>query len=831
MKTYKDITKKYLLENKGRTITTICGIILSVALITSIMFFINGIYQNFIEREINASGEYHTSFMGLSNDEFEKMKSHPGVKLVGLNKNLGEITANNGDYNFIFEFNAVTKGAENLFPYDIEQGRFGENDSEVVIDVHTAKELSKDIGDIITLNIDKKKSEYKIVGIIDEQMAYGSRGIGQVVLSTNLPLGSDTIIAFEGNRNGLRKTLDELKNMTDKESFENNYYLSYIGAGRNLSRNKAMVMMAIIIISLVITTTVLVIKNAFYISIVSRLKEFGLLKAIGATSKQLKSMILKEATIIASISVPFGLLFGVLAIIVVDKILKILSEDQLIISLNLEIWILVVAGILGFITTYICALLPAKELKKISALEAIDNREGIKKEKIKRIKFSFIEKLLNIRSIMAYRNIKRNKKRYNSTILGLTISMIIFIVFSSYMRMVMNDALNYNSSSIDIPDYSLYIKQEVSDEKIESLSEQLNKINDISLIERGYGSCGLVGAVIDDKKLNKTLVNQDNYMDYNKLDDKYSTINPMITSMKLKDGNIKLLNKYLIDGNIDVDYIRKNNGIIMVKERMHYLEEKYKMPIADLNVGDKINLFQVSSNSDEDGNIKFNNDSLVEVEIVAIVSELPSTFGDYDLIIPNTTMKNIIGFEMNDEINGVDAIEIRLDDKQSIETKTLVENVLNKYNMEYQSIDKQSESEKAFINQIKFLIYGFIMVIGLISCTNIFNTMSTNIIFRRREIAALRAIGMSKKEMRNMIIKEGALYGIISVIYAVIIGTIINIILYKQLTTITNFKFNIGLDIILGVGIVAILMGIIASLIPLRKIDESSIIEDLKFDN
>ena len=303
--------------------------------------------------------------------------------------------------------------------------------------------MRKSIGDNVTIEANGKKSNYKIVGIIDNEALNEAKKEGSIIISkSNVSLGAETLVAFEGHLKGLRKTLNELQVMTTKEGNENRYYLSYIGAGKDIKRNAAIVSMAIIIISLVIVSTVLVIKNSFYISIVSRLKEFGLLKAIGATTKQLRSMIIKEANIIALISIPFGLFFGTIAIIVVEKVLWMMSEQTLV-NIKIEWWILAIAAILGFITTYICAFLPTLELKKISSLEAIDNRNGIKKENIKRRKYSFIEKFFNIRTVIAYRNIKRNKRRYNSTILGLTISMIIFIVFSSYMGIVINNTLGY----------------------------------------------------------------------------------------------------------------------------------------------------------------------------------------------------------------------------------------------------------------------------------------------------------------------------------------------------------------------------------------------------
>ncbi len=830
MKTYKDITKRYLFENRGRTITTICGIILSISLITAIMFFVKGIHQSFIDREINASGEYHIAFTGLSKDELSKMSAHPGVKNVGLFNNLGLIVANNGEYDYKFSLNEVTSGEEHLFPYDILEGRFGKDESEIVVDKITIKEMRKFIGDNVTIEANGKKSNYKIVGIIDNEALNEAKKEGSIIISkSNVSLGAETLVAFEGHLKGLRKTLNELQVMTTKEGNENRYYLSYIGAGKDIKRNAAIVSMAIIIISLVIVSTVLVIKNSFYISIVSRLKEFGLLKAIGATTKQLRSMIIKEANIIALISIPFGLFFGTIAIIVVEKVLWMMSEQTLV-NIKIEWWILAIAAILGFITTYICAFLPTLELKKISSLEAIDNRNGIKKENIKRRKYSFIEKFFNIRTVIAYRNIKRNKRRYNSTILGLTISMIIFIVFSSYMGIVINNTLGYTEASLDVPDITTYVYNNEKS-KVDSLLNELHKIKGISIFEKNSLGTGFLMQIIKKYNLNKEIFNEDNnYMSRRELNKDYDIIAPTIYSINLNDDIMSILDKYVIEGKVNSEYMKKNNGIILVNERLHYLDNKYRGRFSNLKVGDKVYLDNYENiKFDESGNIKeYKKEGIKEFEVVAIVSELPKGLEEYDYVVHNDSLKELLGHSYNEYLKP-DSIQIRIKDYNNKESiRNNIKNIFEKYSINYYDEKEAMKQSNEFINQIKFLVYGFIIVLGLISCTNIFNTMSTNIIFRRREIASLRAIGMSKKEIRNMIMKEGALYGIISLIYATIIGTIINFMLYRNLITITNFKFVIQFDVILFIGIIGTLVGIIASLIPLRKVDHASIVEDLK---
>ncbi|MGL4453161.1 MAG: ABC transporter permease [Sarcina sp.] len=857
MKTYKDITKKYLVENKGRTFLTICGIILSVALITSIMLFVRGIHQTFINREINASGEYHVGFSGLTKDEYEKMIINPGVEQVGTLKKIteeGKIKGAKYDIKMVVE--EITKGSQDLFPFDIEEGRFAENENEVVLESARAKELLKDIGDKVTIEIGKEKKEYTIVGLMDEQEDYYRLKAGTALLACDKADSINGFTAFKANKKAIRETVNNLKAMTNIEGIENYYLLQYLGASQSIGRNAAIAAMAMVIISMVVICTILVIRNAFYISIVSRTKEFGLLKAIGSTSTQLKKMILKEANIIAGIAIPFGLFFGTVAIIVIEKILKYLSGDSYLeMAIKFDWWIYVIAIALGIITTYFSALLPAREIKKLSAVEAIDNRKNIKKEKIKRKKFNLVEKFCGIRTIMAYRNIKRNRKRYVATVVSLSVCMIMIIVFASYMKTVKNDMLGYTSAAMETHDMSVYLNNEPQ-EKIKGFVKELQELKNTKVYEIMGKSGGHLSVIGHDKQINSQVLEEYKLGNRYTKKDGYTMVQDVsIEPYILDESMVELLNKYVINGQINKEYMEKNNGVILVSSN-EYLgyekgSKKYKGSLYNYKVGDTIYINKtmqeehVLIGTDEYGNPKsvpkYTKENTLKYEVVAIVDELPENiFSNAEFIIDYDNLKKIETALSEDFKASVEyslkTQEVILDIDNNLteiefeNIKSKINKIAKEYNIKLFDEKKSLQESLQFMKQIQFLIYGFIMVITLISCTNIFNTMSTNILFRKSEIASLRAIGMSKKEIRSMIIKEGVLYGVISAFYGVVIGTAINYFLYikvKQGMN-TEFVFNPNIEIVLVVVLIATLVGVLASLMPLRKIDKATIIEDLK---
>ena len=848
MKTYKDITKKYLVENKGRTILTICGIILSVALMTSIMLFVRGIHQTFLDREIDKSGDYHIGFGGLSKEDYDKMSMHLGVEQVGILNNITEEGMVEGaKYDVKMVVKEMSKDSQDLFPFDLENGRFAENDKEVVIETMRADELLKDIGEKITIEVDGKKNEYTIVGLIDEQNDYFRIKAGTAVLYNDDLSPASGFTAFKAKNTAIRETIDELASMTSAESTENRYLLNYLGASTDTSRNLAMGFMAAIIISMVVICTVLVIRNAFYISIVSRMKEFGLLKAIGATSKQLKKMILKEANIIAAIAIPFGLFFGTVAIIVIEKVLKHLSgASYLSIAIQFDWWIYAIAAVLGLVTTYFSALLPAREISKVSAVEAIDNRKNIKKENIKRKRFSIVEKFCGIRTIMAYRNIKRNKKRYVATVLSLSICMIMIIVFASYMKTVKNDMLGYTSAAMETHDMSVYVHNEPQ-EKINGFVEGLQKIENVKVYESMARANGLVSVIAKDNQVKTNVVDGHLLMErYSKKSGYTMMVDADIQATKLNDNTVDLLNKYIIDGKIDKEYMEKNNGIIIVSDILYYgngSSDKYKGSLYNHKVGDSlyINKTLNEEHTGEGDDYIYTKENTLEYEVVAIVSELPEKlFDQVEFIVDYDNFKEVakgVNEERRESFEymlGTDElildIDDKLDDKGYEKIKAQVDTIAKEYNIKLFNEKEMLEENAQFMKQIEFLIYGFITVITLISCTNIFNTMSTNILFRKSELAALRAIGMSKKEIRNMVVKEGLLYGGISAMYGVGVGVTINYMLHMLMKQAMGMEmiFNPNFEIIAIVVLIATVVGVLSSLLPLRKLDKATIIEDLK---
>ena len=238
----------------------------------------------------------------------------------------------------------------------------------------------------------------------------------------------------------------------------------------------------IITISIVVIATIVVIYNAFQISVVERTRQFGLLRSIGATRKQIRQIVLREATFLAVIGIPIGIICSLIALASLQFTFSLLMENSKEVSIFHIDWkILLISSIITFLSIIASSLYPAYFAGKISPLLAISSRLSIKRNKSKTKEFHG-EKPLSIPLSMAMKNVKRNKNRYTITILSIIISSVLFITFS-YLMSVAFVSKSFDKLSVK-SDITIKIEDNNPDHLAESeqVLHQLKSLENISKV-------------------------------------------------------------------------------------------------------------------------------------------------------------------------------------------------------------------------------------------------------------------------------------------------------------------------------------------------------------
>ncbi|WP_242851290.1 FtsX-like permease family protein [Clostridium sp. DMHC 10] len=282
---------------------------------------------------------------------------------------------------------------------------------------------------------------------------------------------------------------------------------------------------------------------------------------------------------------------------------------------------------------------------------------------------------------------------------------------------------------------------------------------------------------------------------------------------------------YLEKGSIDVN---NENGVIVINKNIilnQKTKKNYKGKVLDIKPGDEIDLKYIN-NEKGIGSTK-------KAKVTAVLNDDPFepdlACKGVKLITTEKVLKNLTGANSIKPV----ALNIELKDvKSEEEAKTQIQNVVasNPNLQVINYIDMNREVGSASL-MVKILIYGFVIVVSLIGSVNIVNTLTTNIILRKREFAALKAIGFTQKGLKKMIVLEGILYGVVGTVYGSVISCGLSYLMYKGMSGIQESQWSIPWTAIGIAGLAAIIIGYLSVLSPLARINRENIIETIREDS
>jgi len=836
---YKTLSWRYLKDNKKRTILTIIGIILSVALITSICTFIVTVQNSMLENTKKTIGAFHIAITNVSEDEINKIETNPKVNSIG-------VMASEDAVPFIknknIQLNYLNEAAFKLMNVNLEEGQLPKKDNEIVIERWILRYFNEEIkvGDVVKIQDETgNERSYILSGIAKDDWKNQSEGISKAYLIKNSSVikENSTVLVEINEKDDKQEVISEISNLVSGKSKvnQNKDLLRLTGESSNGELNRSIYSVVFIVIGIVVLATVVVIYNAFHISIAERMKQFGLLRAIGTTKKQIMTLVIREASIMILIGIPLGLFFGIVSVYcIVFTFSKISGFGDF---SNLKVVIsplaLLISGGVGAVTIYFSAYLPARSAGKISPLIAISGQSLIKKEK-KNKSGKFLGRFLKIDTAIALKNVKRNKRRFYVTVLSMAISVTLFVAFTSFAKFSDNFAEkvtedNNIAFSISNENYNTDGSQATNSEIIEEV-KSIPGIKEIYINYKYILTEGFVdNSAIPEEVRQWASENDSEDLSNNKVDGENKS-KVRVVFQAYEDNKLEASKKYIKEGSIDN---LKDGEVIIVRETKFFGEKRSLIaPMAKLKVGDEI---LISNAEYSDGEKEFNSKDLKKVKVAAIVDVQPFNSVDYqgtlNVIGSKETVKNIIeGNPQQMEDFKINGMEIKISDESYVdkidESLKKIENTNAELN--YYNKIEAAKSDKAFKLQISILLMGFTIVIALISAVNIVNTVTTNILLRSKEIAALKAIGMTRKQVKKMITFEGVLFGLYGGIIGSILGTILSYVLYNPMSNIRDFKFILPWESIVIAIIAVIIMGYVSALIPLRRLSKENIIDSIR---
>lgn len=810
----KKMSNRTLKANKIRNTMVVLAIILTTTLFTTLFTIGMGIVETIQQNTMRqAGGSAHASLKYLTDEEFAALKDHSLIERFGYRIFIGmaeneELLKRNTEIYY-----GTDDEAKMGFSYPTH-GRMPERENELATDtvVLDLLGITHEIGQrvIVETSINGKKisQEFLLSGywegdaVNQYSRMYVTKPFSDKVLANIVTIekkedmGSGLIFVDMMFKNSWNIEKDIQTVITDSGySIEQSdpkhisYGVNWSYMSTNFQVDFASMVALLGGILLIIFTGYLIIYNIFQIAVIQDIRYYGLLKTIGTTSNQIKKMIRRQAFLLSSLGIPFGLLIGfLLGIVLLPIIMRTSTLENSYISFSPAIFI--GSAVFSLLTVWISCLKPGKIAGSVSPIEAVRYTEqGVSQPKQSKDSVSG-GKIYK----MAFTNLARNKKKTVIVIISMSLSLILLnSVYTLTTGFDMNKYLSKFVTTDFVIGHANYFNNnffrfendEVSRRFIEAVSTQ------DGIEDRGKIFYNLKSSTLTNDNVEKGL------QLYGLEDFPFSQLNIVegeLNLEKLKTG------KYIIEG-VNSD----DNGKIIWESSFSEVGDIVTVGLSD--------------------GITKEYEVLAKAEIVRGVSV---RFGYMDgtvMFLPASEFSDLVTNPI------VMSYILNVDEAHSEE----LENFLQEYTTKMEPT-MDYESKNVFVEEFKkmqdmFLTVGGILslIIGLIGILNFINAILTSIISRRREFAMLQSIGMTDRQLTRMLMLEGLFYALWTIVISVGVGTAFSFIVIQAIAgKLWFFSYDF---VILPLLLASPLLVFFSLLIPLasyRGTNKLSIVERLR---
>lgn len=676
-------------------------------------------------------------------------------------------------------------------------------------------------------------------------------------------IGVDEKLFEKANNSSVEMSAEEsdrfLKEMENAkyDIYMNGYLISYECVFPIDGSFKALFTVAAVVALIIILTSVYCIKNSFNISITEKIRQYGMLASVGATRRQIKSSVKTEAAMLGVVGIPVGTMSGILASFILVKVVNALSAGWLnfALSFHTSLPALILAVILSIATIYFSATGSARRAAKVTPLEAIRNTKEIKIKSSKLKTPAIIGRIWGIGGVISYKNIKRNNKKYRTTVTSIVICSVTFIVISYFMSMAFSVVgMSYASADYNIGINMSYKKDiHIDIEKLSKLVSGIEGVDDY-LVGAGYD--------FDVRKPKYTK----EYGEYcRQVYDNSEDVSQMFLITVLDD---KSYDKYASDAGIKnaaAGAILVNKGTFDVYNENSLKYVKKEMELYKYKAGDTIecgyNVYDDASSDDntaegdtesstEDNSGYVDEETInngvrktLDVTIAGVTDKVPIGYSSYSYA--TLLFMNKKGFESlwadgkSNELKqryvsySAYVVAENADEYQdTFEKETEGNPEYSQISFYVSNLDKQMRDEKSLFTLLGVFAYGLIVVIALIGITNIINTLSTGMELRSREFATLRSIGMTDKQFAGMVRLESVFISVKALVIGVPLGILISYLLCVIMNRMDGAIIYVPPYKAIILCIVVVIMLIYAIMkLSMTKLRHNNIIETIKNEN
>lgn len=795
---------------------------IAIILTTLLLFVIPSIGKDMVEVNFAVINKiyptWHALYRNVDESTVMKLAAHHDVKTYGLRSDAGYMNLEDATVSMMY----MDRTGMELYKVKLKEGQLPQKENDIVVSKGILEALGQNgkIGDTITVpyqilkddGLDyTKEKDFRICGFLadnessKEQKQYTSL-VSEAFLKAEIPVeqvkyrfllqvngqkGNTTADYTETIQNIARQFgISEDDMIINKEYLAANYV------------DPATIPVIVGIMLIVVLAGIITIYSVYYVSMNQRVREFGKLKAIGATKRQLRQIVLREGMGVALFAIPIGLLIGTVAVKVVllqfvehakDSNVLITEAYKVVAKGEVQLyywWIYLLAIAVTLCTVYLSLMKPMRMAAKVSEIEAMRYQGGSKRQKSSRKGYQF----LNI-GRLTKRNLAENKKKSTITIVSMAVTGI-FVMMVATVLSCANPMESAKSSIVgqyeispivesgnkEHPEYE-WAEVQKNNPLNEGLKQQIEELDGVERVDV-FTALKVSGGPFEEKIGTEFI---------NGVPEEYAE--------ELKKG--------ITEGNVTYEELKSGDKVILDRALLHWYP--------DIKVGDKLKL------NIHDGDNTFQK----EIEVAAI-GEYGTGLTNYNCLImakegaEKLTINNSSSyFQVIADKDYDEALEASL---QAI--------VDGSGRLQMRTWKNEYDTWENAIQMTRGACYAFIIILAAISIMNLINTMINSVHVRKKELGMMQAIGMSDRQLMKMLQLEGIFYTVGTLIISIGVGSLAGypLFLYAKRTgmfDISTYHYPVtaAIIIILTLFVIQMLLAIFIA----KSVRKDSLIERIRF--
>lgn len=857
MNIFNKVALQGLKKSRTRTLVTIIGVVLSAAMITAVATFGVSLLNYMSNGAAQKYGDWHVAFLDVPSAFVQEQTRDARVSNTATFENIGYATldgSKNPDKPYLFIV-GFSKDAFHTLPINLISGRLPENSEEILISgsVETNGGVKFAVGDKLSLAVGnrmngnknlgqhtpytlgeetlvpKAEKTYTVVGICQTPKFEEDSAPGYTLITK-----ADTQYKTDSFSLFVTLTNPRLVHTYASSTAENYAYifndnvLRFMGLSDDKVFNTLLYSVGGIVIAIIMIGSIFLIYNAFNISLNERTHQFGILSSVGATARQLRNSVLFEGLCIGVVGIPIGVIVGIgsigLVLSIVAQNFGSILYDTVPLTLTISAPAIVVAAVVSMITILISAYIPARKAASTPVMECIRQTNEVKVE-AKAVKMSkFAQSFYGLEGTLALKNFKRNKKRYHTIVLSLVLSVVLFIsasAFVTYLKQTSEQAAAYTTYDIG------FATQDMKDSEMLQLYDKLKTADGV--YESSYQALTTYSCTAKASDLS------DDFLENADSHSPDETINLQMKIQFLDDSTYLNILKDL--GLSTEEYTGQHAKMIAVAQiQGHSNGAEDSDQFTDMFTSSSMN-FTISSKTTGESNMEQGQN----INITFIDTVPPDTLPNIEQSEPDPYIFRVMApyslkekFETSDTHVDIKGLTFRSKNStQSVaEMETMIqdEKITTTYNL--YNMGKMLDENRNMIFIANVFAYTFIIMISLIAVANVFNTISTNIKLRRRELAMLRSVGMSEHDFQKMMNFECAFYGMRALLFGLPLAIISSWLIYKGMVVggADDIYFVLPWGSI-GISVFSVLFIVFVTMLySISKIKKENIIDALRDD-